>query len=240
MQAFLCASMSRAPISVIIPSYQAMPRLTECLSALVEGLGAGLIREAIVVDAGSSDHSAALATDMGCRVIQIDETMRGRGFQLQQGAQAAAGDWLLFLHADTVLQVGWLQAVEAHIFGPDAAKAAYFQLAFNQTHKGARRVASLANLRAAILGLPYGDAGLLLPRKLYEAVGGYQNLALMEDVDLIRRIGKSRLVGLSAIAQTSGQKFERGGWVAVPLRNLVLASAFLLGMKPATLARLYR
>lgn len=216
-----------------------MPRLADCLAALVAGLGEGLVREAIVVDGSSIDESAHLAADMGCKVVIVDADARGRGKQLQAGARAASGDWLLFLHADTVLQEGWVRSAAQHLSNAPQ-KAAYFSLKFDVSSHDARRVASLANLRALTLGLPYGDQGLLVSRALYNAVGGYGDLPLMEDVDLVRRIGKTRLMPLDAIALTSGVKFVRGGWWAVPARNLILLMSYLLGLKPATLAKWYR
>jgi rSAM/selenodomain-associated transferase 2 len=229
--------MSRPPLSIIIPTLNAMPRLTDCLTALVPGLSSGLVREAIVVDGASTDHSADLAADMGCRVLRLEQ--RGRGKQLRAGADSATGDWLLFLHADTILDERWLEAVSQHI-SQNTPSAGYFKLAFDQSGSGPRRVANLANWRAKALGLPYGDQGLLISRALYDAVGGYRDMLLMEDVDLVRRIGKKRLVELSARACTSGAKFVRGGWWAVPMRNILLLCAYLLGVKPATLAGWYK
>jgi rSAM/selenodomain-associated transferase 2 len=230
--------MSRPPLSIIIPTYNAMPRLADCLTALVAGLGDGLVLEAIVVDGSSRDESANLATDMGCKVVILPPEDRGRGKQLQAGARAASGDWLLFLHADTVLQDGWVRGAAEHLSNAPE-KAAYFRLKFDVSGASARRVAALANLRAKILGLPYGDQGLLVSRALYDGVGGYGDLPLMEDVDLVRRIGKTRLMPLDAVALTSGVKFVRGGWWAVPARNVILLMSYLLGVKPATLAKWY-
>jgi rSAM/selenodomain-associated transferase 2 len=232
--------MSRPPVSIIIPTYNAMPRLGDCLAALVQGLGGGLVREAIVVDGGSSDASAQLAADMGCKVIQTEEAQRGRGAQLQAGAEAATGDWLLFLHGDTVLSTGWSEVVGRHIGGGDARKAAYFKLAFEGGGASAERVAAIANWRASTMGLPYGDAGLLISRAHYTQVGGYQALALMEDVALVRKIGGAHLKALNCVAETSPAKFVRGGWWRVPMRNVMLVSAFMVGVSPATLARWYK
>jgi rSAM/selenodomain-associated transferase 2 len=232
--------MSRPPLSIIIPTYNAMPRLGDCLAALVEGLSSGLVREAIVVDGGSQDFSAELAADMGCTVISLPATQRGRGQQLAGGARAASGDWLLFLHADTILEAGWSDVVARHIAQHNQTKAAYFQLAFASIAPSARRVAGLANWRAGALGLPYGDAGMLIARDHYDRLGGYQSLPLMEDVDLVRRIGGRNLVRLDSVALTSATKFERGGWWGVPLRNITLVGAYLLGMNPARLAKWYR
>jgi rSAM/selenodomain-associated transferase 2 len=232
--------MSRPPLSIIIPTYNAMPGLADCLAALVEGLGSGLVREAIVVDGGSGDSSAALASDMGCTVLALPATQRGRGQQLAAGAEAASGDWLLFLHADTILEVGWSAAVARHIDQDNQSKAAYFHLAFASIAPGAGRVAGLANWRAGALGLPYGDAGMLIARHHYERVGGYKSLPLMEDVDLVRRIGGRNLVRLDSVALTSATKFERGGWWGVPLRNITLVGAYVLGISPERLAKWYR
>jgi rSAM/selenodomain-associated transferase 2 len=231
--------MSRPPLSIIIPTLNAMPGLSACLAALVGGLSDGLVREAIVVDGASGDDSADLARDMGCEVIVLPALERGRGRQLRRGGQVVRGEWFLFLHADTVLQDGWVRVVSQHIAnGGD--RAAFFQLAFDQVGSGPKRVAALANWRARTFGLPYGDQGLLISRALYEALGGYQDLPLMEDVDLVRRIGRARLTQLRAIALTSGEKFVRGGWWAVPIRNLTILGAYLMGVKPDVLARWYK
>jgi rSAM/selenodomain-associated transferase 2 len=230
--------MASSILSIIIPTYNAMPVVGDCLAALVEGLSIGLVREAIVVDGGSQDASADLAADMGCQVIVSDT--RGRGAQLGAGAQAAKGDWLLFLHADTVLSAGWSEVVAAHIAKGNTNKVGYFTLAFSGGHSAAKRVAALANWRARCLGLPYGDAGLLISARLYHALGGFRPLPLMEDVDLVRRIGAASLVALDGVATTSPAKFERGGWWRVPLRNIALVGAFMLGVSPATLAGWYK
>jgi rSAM/selenodomain-associated transferase 2 len=231
--------MSRAPLSIIIPCLNAMPRLADCLAALVIGLGDGLVREAVVVDGSSNDDSAHLAADMGCKVVVVPPEQRGRARQLRAGAAVATGDWLLFLHADTVLQEGWVAAIGDHIAN-HKGKAAYFRLAFDQPSGEARRVAALANWRARYLGLPYGDQGLLVSRALYDQIGGFEDMALMEDVDIVRRLTKGRIVGLSGVATTSAAKYVKGGWWAMPARNLFLLGAYLLGVKPETLASWYK
>jgi rSAM/selenodomain-associated transferase 2 len=238
LQALEVISMSRPPLSIIIPTYNALPRLQDCLTALVGGLGASLVREAIVVDGGSQDESANLAADMGCRVLTLSAADRGRGAQLQTGAKVATGEWLLFLHGDTVLQEGWVSAVATHLVST-ADKAGYFRLGFDRTGAGPSRVAALANLRSQVWGLPYGDQGLLISRVLYDQIGGYQAIALMEDVALVRQL-RGKLSQLNALATTSGAKFERGGWWAVPVRNLSLLAAYILGVGPETLAKWYR
>jgi len=231
--------MTSAPISIVIPTLNAMPRLADCLAALVAGLGAGLVRDVVVVDAGSGDQSAPLALDMGCRVIQVGDNGRGRGQQLAAGAKAAKGDWLLFLHGDSVPLEGWIAACKTHI-ATAPHQAGYFQLGFDDQEPSALRIAFWANWRARLFGLPYGDQGLLISRALYEAVGGFQPIALMEDVDLVRKLGKSRLRSLSAVVETSAERYRKGGWWFVPLRNLTLLVAFLCGVSPDRIKGWYR
>ncbi len=231
--------MTSAPLSIVIPTLNAMPRLADCLATLVAGLGAGLIRDVVVVDAGSEDQSAALALDMGCLVIQVGLDGRGRGQQLAAGAKAAKGDWLLFLHGDSVPLEGWIAACKAHI-ATAPQHAAYFQLSFDDQEPSALRIAFWANWRARLFGLPYGDQGLLISRALYEAVGGFQPIALMEDVDLVRKLGKARLRSLPAAVETSAERYRQGGWWFVPLRNLTLLAAFLCGISPDRIKSWYR
>jgi GT2 family glycosyltransferase len=90
-----------------------------------------------------------------------------------------------------------------------------------------------------VFALPYGDQGMLIHRDLLRAVGGMRDLPLMEDVDLVRRLGRKRLAALDAEAVTGAARWERDGWTRRSARNLVCLSLYLAGVKPATIARLY-
>lgn len=228
--------MSAPPrLSVVLPTLDAAAELPATLAALQGEAPAGL--EILVVDGGSADGTAALAEAAGCRLLR---STRGRGPQLAAGAEAAAAPWLLFLHADSRPQPGWAAAVESFLRDPGSAgKAAYFRLRFDSEAAGARRVERLANWRARRLGLPYGDQGLLLSRALYRAVGGHPPWPLMEDVALVRRLGRRRLVGLSATLLTSAARYRRDGWWGRPLRNLLRLALYFLGVPPERLARRY-
>ena len=221
----------RAPISVVIPTLNAEAGLSNCLTALMEGLDAGLIRELIVTDGGSHDATLTLAQAWGAQVVSGDAS---RGGQLRRGCAKAQADWLLVLHADTRLAPGWTDPVIAHLCGQ---KAGWFKLRFDRGGLPARFVAGWANMRSRF-GLPYGDQGLLIPLKLYKAVGGYPDQPLMEDVALALLL-KGKLTGLDATAVTSADRYRRSGWIRRGARNLWTLMRYLAGATPAKLAADY-
>ncbi len=225
-----------APLSIIIPAYNAEGVLPLCLASLMPGLETGLIREVILVDGGSEDQTRRLAEGAGANVVTAPE--KGRAAQLLQGAQEARGDWLLFLHADTALSRDWAERAKSHI-AERKDKAAAFTLAYRSDHPMAKIVARRANWRARTLGLPYGDQGLLISRKLYDEVGGYPNAPFMEDLKIVRAIGKTRLTILSAEARTDASKYDRDGWRKRSWRNAILVTRYFLGASPEKLAKSY-
>ncbi len=222
-------------ISVIIPTLDAAPFLARTLTPLVGGVARGLVKQAIVADGGSEDDTIAIAEAAGCEVVPC---VRGRGAQLCAGAVAAKADWLLFLHADTILDDTWIEDA-ARFISNSAQRAAAFTLAFDDDSAGAQWVVFWAGVRARLLKLPYGDQGLLISRALYDGLGGYRDLPLMEDVDIVRRIGARRLSILRSRAVTSGGKYRRDGYIWRSSRNLLLLARYLLGADPGTLAKEY-
>lgn len=225
----------RAPLSVIIPTLNAEQALPACLGALYEGVSAGILRELIVVDGGSEDQTLTIADEVGAKIIKSQPS---RGGQLRQGGEMATGEWLLFVHADTVLSENWVAAVEAVVAQAD--KAGWFTLAFDAPGGAGRFVAGWANLRSRMFGLPYGDQGLLISRRLYHQLGGYDDIPLMEDVALARRLGRKRLIRMDAVATTSAEKYRRQGWLRRGGRNLLILLRYFLGARPEALAASYR
>ncbi len=225
-----------APLSVIIPALNAAADLPLALESLLPGLEAGLIREVIVADGGSTDATRAIAGSAGANLI---ESAPGRGKQLRAGAGAARGEWFLFLHADTALSRDWPERAAAHM-GTRPGQAASFKLKYRSDAREARWLEGRANRRARWMGLPYGDQGLLISRALYEEIGGFADVPLMEDVMIVRALGKKRLVILDAEARTSAAKYERDGWRKRAWSNAWLLTRFLLGAKPEALAKAYR
>ena len=226
--------MARAPISVVIPTLNSADELAACLATLSEGLNAGLIRELIVSDGGSSDATLTLAAKAGADVVHGPKS---RGGQMGRGCAAAQGAWLLVLHADTQMCDGWSKAVLDHL-KMSPSKAGYFTLQFRASGFFPRMVAGWAMARSRVFGLPYGDQGLLISRALYDQVGGYANIPLMEDVALARKL-RGQLRRLNAVATTSAVKYQRQGWLKRGVLNLLLLVRYLFGADPRDLAREY-
>ncbi|MGC8519040.1 MAG: TIGR04283 family arsenosugar biosynthesis glycosyltransferase [Steroidobacteraceae bacterium] len=218
-------------VSVIIPTLNAARQLPTTLAACAGAL------EIIIVDGGSADETVATATRSGARVVVGP---RGRGIQLHQGALQARGQWLLFLHADTVLSDEWRAAVRAFIaLASSQERAATFRFSLDDPSQRARHLERAVAWRVRTLGLPYGDQGLLIHRAFYRALGGYRALPLMEDVELVRRIGRRRLSVLSASARTSAERWQRDGWYRRSARNLGCLTLYFLGVSPRLLVKLY-
>lgn len=152
----------------------------------------------------------------------------------------AQHEWVLFLHADTVLDQGWASECEAFVGNPDnQQRAAAFRFALDNVSPQARRIERMVAWRCRVLGLPYGDQGLLIRRDFYIDLGGFKTLPLMEDVDLVRRIGKERLHMLGPRAVTSAVRYQRNGWWARPSRNLFCLFLYICGLPPCWIAKLY-
>jgi rSAM/selenodomain-associated transferase 2 len=222
-------------LSIVIPTLNAANVLGPTLEALA---AAGqLPHEVIVADGGSIDDTPLIAINGGAILL---EAQRGRGRQLAAGAAAAAGDWLLFLHADTQPQAGWVKPVQAFMADPENRfRAGYFRFALDDRARAARLIERIVGLRSRLLGLPYGDQGLLIGRMFYEKLGGYKRLPLMEDVDIVRRIGRNRLRPIAVTAVTSADKYRRDGYLLRPIRNLFMLGLYTAGVSPRYLSTLY-
>ena len=233
--------MSRPLLSVVVPALDEAATLPALLDALRGGLR--LAHEVVVADGGSADATRELARAAGARVV---EAPRGRGRQLAAGADAALGDALWFLHADARPDAALLAGVAAlaagHATGRPLTAAWAGRLAIDAPGPALRAVAAGANLRARVLGLPYGDQGLLVSRAHYRAAGGFPAWPLMEDVALVRALRATgvpvRLLDGHVIV--SARRWQRDGVVRRTLGNWRLLARFLAGADPEALARRYR
>lgn len=221
----------RAPVSVVIPTLDAATVLGPCLASLGAGLKAGILRELVISDGGSTDATRAIAEAAGAIWVA---GAPGRGGQLARGVAATDGPWILVLHADTVLSQDWPEAVLAGIAvgGPG-----YFRLRFDVPGLAPAWVAAWANLRARLFGLPFGDQGLLVSRADYDAAGGYPAIPLMEDMALVRALPRPH--PLAATAITGAARYRARGWMRQGASNLWRQARFLAGAAPERLARGY-
>ncbi|MFZ8951990.1 MAG: TIGR04283 family arsenosugar biosynthesis glycosyltransferase [Alphaproteobacteria bacterium] len=219
-------------LAIVTPVVNGGFRFSEMLSSVKM-----LADELIVVDGGSSDNSPLMAERAGAKVIS---TTKGRGLQCAAGATHATADWILFLHADTILTEEARLALISHVrMGSKGECAWYFELRFDDDSAISSLISRLANWRSRVFGLPYGDQGLLIHRDFYNELGGYSALPLMEDVDFIRRIGRSRLRAMSGHVVTSAARYRQRGWITRSLRNLLCLSLYFLGMPPRWIVRIY-
>lgn len=218
-------------LSVVMPTLNAAALLPATLAALGRAPA-----EVVVADGGSADGTEGLARSLGA-IVTAAPCGRGRGTQLAAGIAAARGPWLLLLHADTRLAPGWAAAVRAAMAEP--GRAFHFRFALDDAAPAARRLERAVAWRCRVLALPYGDQGLLIHRDLLAAVGGMRPLPLMEDVDLVLRLGRARLGALDIAALTSAERWRQDGWWRRSARNLLCLSLWFLGVPPRLIARVY-
>jgi rSAM/selenodomain-associated transferase 2 len=222
-------------LSIVIPALDEAPNLSRLLPDLARGCPDA---EVIVVDGGSGDGTAdVVARHPDVRLLASE---RGRARQMNAGARAAAGgDVLLFLHADTWLPAGAAAAIEAALADADVV-GGRFDVRFDSPRPVFRMVAAFMNVRSRASGICTGDQAIFVRRSVFEAVGGYPDIPLMEDVELSRRLkGRGRVHALRLRVTTSARKWEREG----PLRTIGLMWALRLlhffGVAPARLHRWY-
>ncbi len=204
-------------ISVVIPTLNDGRKLPRCFDSLIGAAVGGVVREVIVADGGSSDDTLMIADAAGAHIVHTGKNQSAR---LQAGAAVAKGDWLLFLYPDCALESGWEAEAESFISQamPERPQAATFRFALEDFGGAARRAEAKAALRDWILALPYGDQGLLISRRFYKKLGGYRTLNRMEDADIVRRIGRRRLVRLRAHAVNLARPQRglfRGVWLSL-------------------------
>ena len=221
-------------LSVVIPALNEAANLTRLLPALARDCPGA---EIIVVDGGSRDETAAVvARQPGARLVMSE---RGRARQMNAGARQAIGDVLLFLHADTWLPADAGAAVDRALAEPGVV-AGRFDVRFDNPRPVLRMVAWLMNTRSRASGICTGDQAIFVRRADFEAVGGYPDIPLMEDIELSRRLKRrGRLAALRLRVTTSARKWEREG----PLRTIGLMWALRVlhfcGVAPARLHRWY-
>jgi rSAM/selenodomain-associated transferase 2 len=230
-QASALTATELAGLAVIIPVLNRRYELQATLATLPP------VGQVIVVDGQSTDGSAEVAASHGATGVV---TAPGRGGQLRAGVECAVCPWLLFLHADTRLDEAAWAAIGRKVAAGPNGRAAAFRFRLDDAAWQARLLEIGVRLRVALLALPYGDQGLLIHRSLYDQVGGYRELPLMEDVDMVRRLGRRRLERLDGTATTSADRWRQRGWARQSLVNLRCLLLYMAGVPAERIARMRR
>jgi rSAM/selenodomain-associated transferase 2 len=220
-------------LSVIVPALEE----AEALPATLARARAGAIHELIVVDGGSRDATRALATPFADRVLT---TERGRARQMNSGAAAATGDVLLFLHADTALPAGFERAIAAALADARVV-GGRFDVRLEGASPGLRVVAAAINLRSRLTRIATGDQAIFARRAVFDALGGYPEIPLLEDVSFTRALKRAgRIACLRETVVTSARRWESRGVVRTVVLMWTLRLGYALGASPARLLRFYR
>ena len=218
----------------MLPILNEEAQVAACLGALQPLRGQN--SELIVADGGSRDRSVALAGPLADRVVVGP---RGRAAQMNAGARQANGDILWFLHADSLPPPDALSLIRAALAGRERGWGR-FDVRLSGRRPSLRMVEFSMNLRSRLTGIATGDQGIFVRRDLFERIGGYPPIALMEDIALSRTLKRyGRPVCLRQRVLTSSRRWERDGIARTVLLMWRLRLAYFLGADPDRLARIY-
>jgi hypothetical protein len=220
-------------LSVIIPTLNEADVLGRTLERVERADGI----EMILADGGSRDATREIAAQAGATVLV---TAGGRTVQQNAGAAAARGRHLLFLHADTLLPDGYADLIRRALDRP-ATVAGAFRFRTDGSGAALRLVEWGANIRSALFRWPYGDQGLFMEKRVFDELGGFAPLPIMEDYELVSRLRRrGPVVTLSEAAITSARRWQERGALRTTARNLAMVAGFHAGVPPERLARFYR
>jgi len=224
-------------VSVIIPVYCESAVINKTIT-IVRLRRGGETAEIIVVDGQAEGETVAAIRDNAVRKLRSE---KGRGGQLNRGAAIAAGDVLLFLHADTVLPPAAFERI-AEAMRDEGCVGGAFNLRIDSRRAGFRVIETVASLRSRLTRIPYGDQAIFIRASYFRTLGGFREIPIMEDVDLMRRIKRKggRIVIFREPVITSARRWEKEGLVFGTIRNWFLMTLYLCGVSPERLARFYR
>ena len=213
-------------LSIIIPTL----KIDDRLERLVMSIPQELRERVIIVNGGPETYSF--------KELNVINSNPGRGLQLATGANFASVEWLFFLHGDSQLPKSWLKVLAKHV-DHDPDKAFTFRLRFDDQGFFPRLLEYWVRFRCFAFALPYGDQGLFISKDLYDDIGGYKDMPLMEDVDIIKRIGRARLIVGSDEVITSAEKYNKYGYLLRMIWNGFCLLLYKLGVDPATIKKIY-
>lgn len=225
-------------ISVIIPTLneeESLPRTLACLSA-------SAMTEVIIVDGGSTDGTISLAQEFCARTAnaRVITAPRGRAYQMNEGAKASRGDILLFLHADTLLPAQAGRIVESALTKRNAV-GGRFNVRFDSPSAWGRVISAFMNHRSRLTGIMTGDQALFVRRHVFELLGGFSEIPLMEDIEFSGRLQHAgRTVALQDSVVTSFRRWGTEGPLRTILLMWTLRFLYWVGVSPHRLARVYQ
>lgn len=223
-------------ISVILPVWKEVSIINHTIGNILSSEYRADM-EIIVVD-GSAEGETIHAVQN--KKVQKIVSEKGRSQQMNAGATIARGGILLFLHADTLLPRNALHAISSIMQKKELVGGA-FDLGIDSPRSVFRLIETAASLRSRITRIPYGDQGIFIRKDYFHAIGGFKEIPLMEDVDLMRRIKKAgdKICILPLKVKTSPRRWEKEGIVRCTLRNWTLITLYCLGFSPEKLTKLY-
>ena len=218
-------------ITVVIPTLNASSTISFTLANVSK-----YINNIIIVDADSKDNTVQIAKKYKVKIIK---SLANRGKQLHIGALSSNTDWLLFLHADTLLSKNSFKEMQKFIeMQPN--KAGYFMLKFNSNKYFASILEKIVYFRNKIFHLPYGDQGLLISKKLYKNIGGFAPIPIMEDVNIIRRISYRNLILINSYVITDASKYIEYGWIKRTFINVTCITLYFIGYDINKIHKIYK
>jgi rSAM/selenodomain-associated transferase 2 len=223
-------------ISIIVPVLNEQEQVNSCLDKINDQNYDGDF-ETIIVDGDLHVRTINAVRDNS--VIRL-ASPKGRGRQMNAGSVAARGEILIFLHADTTLPDNALGKISRALQNTDYVGGA-FDLKIDSDRLFLRYISVRASLRSRWNRIPYGDQAIFLRKKYFNQIGGFKEIPLMEDVDLMRRIKKDgkKIIILPDKVITSARRWESDGALYTTMRNQILVGLFYLGVSPHKLARYY-
>ena len=220
-------------VTIVIPTYNSERTINNTLNILTK-----IFKNIIVVDGQSKDLTRKICNKYNIKLFTLKNN--NRGIQLNLGSEKVFTNWILFLHADSILENTAIEEIEKFISSDENKyKAATFKLKFDQVNIYAFLLSKVVTFRSKYFKLPYGDQGLLISKAFYNKIGGYKNLPIMEDVEIIRNVGFRNIKILNSYIITDSIRYKSAGWLIRPFINLYCLTLYLLGFNIEIINKIY-
>ncbi len=222
-------------ISIVVPTYNESAIIEGTLNSLIQAISAE--DEVIVVDGMSEDNTREVVG--GFPGVILISSPRGRAVQMNAGAKIAKGEYILFLHADVLINESCISVLRNRTRNTEV-KWGWFSIRLDSPRFIFRVLETGANLRNRLTGIPLGDHGIFAKKDVFHEIGGFPEIPIMEDLEFIRKIRIiSKGVEIKSPIKTSVRRFEKSGIVRTFFRMWILRTLYYLGLPPERLTRYY-